>query len=578
MKKIIALILCLFTVFTMSALCACNMDANGNTSSDVSTEVSVSDSADMFTEADKEPSYDQTTATAITLSGTTATASSSSVSVSEGLVTIKSAGAYVVEGNATDQTIVIDADNAKVRLVLSDVSIINGSFAPLYIKNADKVFIILEGSNTLSVTGDFVAIDENTVDGTIFAKDDFTIQGDGSLMVASSNHGIVGKDDVKITGGNITVTATSHGIQANDSVRIADATLNITAGKDVIQVENTDDATKGYVYFESGYAKIVAGYDGISASSTIQITGGELDITAGGGSNKTVSEAISTKGVKAKNDILITDGTVTVNSSDDSVHSNDCIEISGGTLNLSSGDDGVHADSSLKISGGTVTVLKSYEGLEAQNVNISGGKITVTASDDGINAAGGNDSSSIGGRPGQNSFNTNLNSFITISGGEMHINANGDGIDSNGNLTVSGGTTIVEGPTDNGNGNLDYDGTATVTGGTFVAIGSSGMAKNFSSATQGCILMNVGSQRAGTTITLIGSDGNEVFSMSATKAYASVLITLPSLVKGGSYTLTAGSAKKTVTLSSLIYGGSSSMGGGQPGGVPGGMPGGMGRP
>lgn len=564
---------------SVTAVCACNSGGTGSASSgtgtgstgttagSVSSEISVPDASEMFTTADKEPSYDESSATAITLSGSTATASSSSVSVSDGLITISSAGTYTVEGSATDQTIVIDNKNAKVRLVLSDVSITNGSFAAVYVKNADKVFIILEGENVLSVTGAFVAIDDNSVDGAIFAKDDITIQGDGSLSVNSSKHGIVGKDDVKITGGDITVVASSHGIQANDSVRIADATLNITSGKDGVHAENADDAAKGYVYFESGYANISADCDGIDASSTVQITGGEINVTAGGGSGKSVSSSVSTKGVKAENDVLITNGAkVTVNSSDDCIHSNDCIEISGGTLNLSSGDDGVHADNSLMISGGTVAVTKSYEGLEAQNVNVSGGSITVQASDDGINAGGGNDGSSIAVRPGQNSFNTNSNCFITISGGDIYVNASGDGIDSNGSLTVSGGNIVVEGPTNSADGALDYDGTGTVTGGTIIAIGASGMAMNFSSATQGSVLFSVTSQntsqKAGTSIALSDGDRNAVISLTSTKAYSSVLISSPELVKGGSYTLQAGTFSKTFTLSTLVYGSGSGIGGG----------------
>lgn len=568
MKKIFVV---LTIVISFITLCACNYIANKNSagtnsSTDESAEIYVPDSSNMFTNADKDATYDENASKSIVLSGDTAFTSSSEIAVSNGYITITSEGVYTVTGSGTNQTVVVDAADAKIRLVLSDVSIINSNFATLYIKNADKVFIILKGDNKLSVSGEFVAIDENSVDGAIFAKDNITIQGDGSLTVASSKHGIVGKDDIKITGGTIDIDAASHGIQANDSVRIADAALSIVSGKDGVHVENTDDTSKGYFYFESGRADIMSAYDGIDTSSTVHITGGNISICAGGGSNKTVSSSISTKGIKAQMDILIAEGTITVDSSDDCVHSNSSIEISGGELSLSSGDDGVHADNSLLVSGGTVIVSKSYEGLEAQNVNISGGKISVKASDDGINAAGGNDSSSIGGRPGQNSFNTNAGSFILISGGEIYVDASGDGIDSNGNLTVSGGTTIVEGPSDSGNGALDYDGSATITGGTFVAIGASGMAMNFSSATQGSILLNFSSQRAGTTISLSDAYGNEIISVVASKTYSSVLISSPDLKQGSSFSITAGTASTSLTLSTLIYGSGSGMGGGQPGG------------
>ena len=590
--KILIVIFALILAFSLTALCACGESlgiggANGadgstaNTGGGTTGSVTVSVGSSMFTDADKSPSYDESTAVSIALDGNTVTSDSASVSISGGKATISQPGAYMVSGKGKNVTIIVDlpAESVeKVRLVFDGVNIVNDDFAAIYIKSADKTFVILKGENSLSVTGDFAQIDENKADGVIFAKDNVVIQGDGSLAVSGSKHGIVGKDDVKITGGKIDITAAAHGIEANDSVRVATANVTIRAGKDGVHVENLTDSTKGYFYMESGYLKIIAGYDGIDASGTVQVLGGTTDITTGDGSGKTLSSSdVSAKGLKATADMLIADGEITVNSADDSIHSNGTIAITGGTLNLFSGDDGVHADVSLVVSGGTITVAKSYEGLEARSIEISGGKISVTASDDGINASG-DDDSMPGGRPGQNGFNASSNCYISISGGELYVNAGGDGVDSNGNVIVTGGTTIVEGPTSDGDGPLDYDGTATIGGGTFVAIGSRGMAMNFSSASQGSVLLYVGTQSAGTTVSLSDLEGNTPFSMTATKSYASVLISMPDMVKGGKYTLKAGSFTQTVTLSSLVYGSSSQTGGGVPGGgVPGGNPGGRTR-
>ena len=52
-------------------------------------------------------------------------------------------------------------------------------------------------------------------------------------------------------------------------------------------------------------------------------------------------------------------------------------------------------------------------------------------------------------------------------------NAEGDGLDTaNGNIQMSGGTMLIDGPVNGGNGALDYGGAFTLTGGTFVAAGS----------------------------------------------------------------------------------------------------------
>lgn len=587
MKKMRSAIATVVALVSGFSLCACGNKGGGSESLPTGDEEIVDEIVDeiittpeeivtptvddMFSDADKNPHYDEENAVEIVLSTNGINCASGNVAIDNGFATISSGGSYVVSGSGTNQTIIVDAADEKVRLVFSGATITNDTFAPVYVKNADKTFVILEGENQFVVTDDFEKIDDNKVDGVIFAKDDITVQGDGKLIINSSKHGIVGKDDVKISGGaTVEISSNNHGIQAKDSVRAENCDVKITSGKDGIHAENEDDESKGFVYIESGNFDFNAGYDGIDASASVNVVCGTFNIKSGGGSSQTLSDDDSSmKGIKSDGDMKISSGDITVDSRDDSIHSNSSIEISGGTFELSSGDDGVHADSSLIISGGNVTISKSYEGLEAQNLTVSGGNISIVASDDGINAAGGNDSSSIGGRPGQNGFNSNVTCFITISGGEIYVNAGGDGVDSNGNIVVKGGKTIVEGPTDNGNGPLDYDGTATITGGVFVAIGSSGMAMNFSSASQGSILLTVGNQNAGTDIVVTGNDG-EIFSMTASKPYASVLVSSPQLVKGGSYTVTAGGKNSTVKLSSLIYG--SGMGGGMSGG--GGFPGG----
>ena len=50
----------------------------------------------------------------------------------------------------------------------------------------------------------------------------------------------------------------------------------------------------------------------------------------------------------------------------------------------------------------------------------------------------------------------------------MKVYADADGLDSNGDLTITGGTTTVVGPTSVDNGSFDADGTFAITGGTVV--------------------------------------------------------------------------------------------------------------
>ena len=444
------------------------------TSSDVDTSL---DLDDMFTERDLSSTYDDSTAENISLNGTSASSDSDGVKISGSTITITKEGVYVVSGTLTNGSIVVEADDtAKVQIVLKNASITSNTYAAIYTKTADKVFITsAEGtSNSLTNGGSYSQQDSNNVDGVIFGKTDIVLNGNGSLNItAKLGNGVVSKDDLKITGGNISINAANKGIEANDSIRITNASIDITAGDDGIHAENDEDLSVGYIYIKDG------------------------------------------------------------------------------SINITAGDDGIHGTTETLIAGGSVNVNQSYEALESDIVNIAGGKLSLVASDDGINGK----------------------SQIKISGGETNINAGGDGIDSNGTVDVSGGATYVSGATQDMNSAFDYETKANISGGIFVATGMSGMAENFTSASQGSILLSVGNQSAGTTVTVKDSSGNVILSYSPAKSYNSVLVSADSLKKGETYTVSAGSSSTSVTLSDNIYG----SGGGMQGGPGGGMQGGPGR-
>ena len=166
-------------------------------------------------------------------------------------LTITEGGVYVLSGVLADGTVAVDvSSDEKVQLVLNGVSITCTNSACIFVKNADKVFITLaEGTeNTLTSNG----FDENgEIDGAVFAKDDITLNGEGSLTVTSAKHGIAGKDDVKFGGGTYVIHAEGRGISGKDSVRIFDGSYTIYSGKTPIRSKNKDE-NKGYVLILGG--------------------------------------------------------------------------------------------------------------------------------------------------------------------------------------------------------------------------------------------------------------------------------------------------------------------------------------
>ncbi len=553
----------------------------GSTGVQLSMSVESVSSDEMFTDRDKEVGYDESTAVVIQLADNdTAASDTENVTVTGNQITITGEGTYILQGELSEGQVIVDAsDTDKVRLIFNSVNISCAASAAIYVKQADKVFITLapDSNNVLANTEAFVNIDDNNIDSVIFSKDDLTLNGSGRLTVKSAyGHGIVSKDDLVITSGVYNITSQSHGLNGKDSVRIAGGDFTITSGKDCIHAENKDDTNSGFVYIYSGDFTLKSDGDGVSAAYSLQIDGANMIIEAGGGAdstqNKTVgfgytadteTDSSSTKGIKASGNLLINDGSITVNAADDTIHSNSNIEINGGTFILTTGDDGVHADGNLKVNGGEITVTESYEGLEGQSIDICAGTISIQSDDDGLNAAGGNDQSGFSGRGGMGNdmFAADDNCYITISGGYLEIDSGGDGIDSNGNLTISGGEIYVNGPTNSGNGALDYNGQGTVTGGTIVAVGASGMAENFGeNSTQGAMMINLSSGNAGEVV-LKDADGKILVSFTPSKSYNSVLISCPGIKTGETYILTAGGTDTTVEMTSLIYGSGGGMGG-----------------
>ncbi len=618
-KKLLALFFAMALSMTAVAGCTGTKRSTDNVvSSETETnaeetsaqsEAGTFSSADMFTERDLAGTYEESGAVYVTLSDDGITGETDGVAINGQTVTITAEGTYIFSGTLSEGQIVVDADNAKVQIVFDNVDITCASSAAVYVKSAEKVFVTLaEGSqNTLRNTDEYVAIDDNNIDAVIFAKSDLTLNGTGSLTIISAEgHGIVSKDDLKITGGTYDITAAGHALSGKDSVRIADGTFILTAEKDGIHAENADDEEKGYIYIADGDFTITSDGDGMDASNIVQIEDGTLDITAGGGAanslkthesdmpggpgggmpqngekpdgesmpqmgekpdgenmpqdTTTDESGTSTKGIKAGGSMYLNGGTYQIDSADDSIHSNANITIADGTYTLATGDDGVHADDALIVNGGTITVTESYEGLEGLTVTINDGTIDITARDDGINTAGGTDQSGFGtfgdhfkgmdSADDETEETTDNEMWMELNGGYIHILAGGDGVDSNGDLTINGGEIYIDGPSDNGNSAIDYGdrSSAYVNGGTLVAIGSSGMAEVMSdSSKQKVLMVKLGEQMEAGNVVLTDSEGNVIVSYTALKTYDCVIISTAEVESGATYTLATSGTTTEVT-------------------------------
>ena len=317
--------------------CKSNNDSTDTTevvTEETASEADDAESEEIYSDRDMEQSPDLTDAKYIEV------ADGEDINLTE-------EGIYVISGDATDVTINVENEEAKIQIVLDGVSISNTDSPVIYVKAADKVFVTsTEGSeNNLEVTGEYVIDGEENLDAVIYSKDDLTLNGLGTINITSAQgNGISGKDDVVITGGTYNINAGKHGIEANDLMAICGGTFTI-------------DATK----------------DGLQSAATLQIDGGTYDISA--------AEAIEAT------EIIINDGKIDIEASDDGINASQKTEnmdvsvtINGGEIIITMGQgdtDAIDANGSIVINDGTIEISAQspfdYDGTG----DLNGGTVTV---------------------------------------------------------------------------------------------------------------------------------------------------------------------------------------------------------
>ena len=520
------------TTATTSSATATNTAAS---SSSFSTNVKSGEKLDVDTHySEQDLSWDASSETAIDLSNPTAT---DGVTVEDGTLTITKAGTYKLSGEYQGQIKVETADSDAVRLVLDNANITNSSGAALNVVNADEVILYSASgtTNTISDGADYTATGEDDPDAVVYSKADLTIAGEGTLKV-NGNHedGIHTSDGLVIASGTLEVNAANTGIKGKDYVDILGGTINVTAQQDGIKSTNDTDEGKGWTRLSNGTVTVNAGDDGFKASRVVEISGGSL----------------------------------TVEQSDEGIEAQ-YINVSGGDVNVTSADDGMNASLKTSNSESTDSSENTSDTANQQQNNqqqgsLPGGQQNGTSnqqqqgtgqppamsgtSQDGTSQNGttgtgqqGMGQPPQGGMPGGGGGGTFevIDAAINVSGGNITVNAEGDGIDSNGVTTLSGGTLIVNGPSQGGNAALDTNGDLLLNGATVLSGSTADMFEAPSTnSTSGYLkLTNSSGFEQGSTVQVADSSGKVVANYKVTKSNVQlVLVSSSSIVKGQSYT------------------------------------------
>lgn len=414
------------------------------------------------------------------------------------------------------------------------------------------IVINIKNENQATITGNDLTLDngdENinwnnykTIDIDLSNITTITKSGIYHLTGALSDSPIVidaNNDNVKLILDNANVNYSSGPAiacySANNLVIELVGNNYLTDGSSYDQ--SYDEDVDGVIYSKadltfmgSGALYLTANYqDGIVGKDDVKFNDGHYSINA-------VDD-----GIRGKDSVHIVNGSFTINSVADAIKSTNDTDVSkgfvlieNGSFYIDAGDDGIRASRKLRIDDGTIIISKAYEGLEAQVVVINGGDISLTTNDDGINAGNSSEESST-----QHPNDIDANCILSINGGNIYINASGDGVDSNGYLYFKGGTTVIDGPTSNGNGALDSGAGITVDGGTVIAVGSNGMAETLgnTSSMYNISVFFPSQLEPNTRIDIKDDSGNTIISHVSAKSFSYLAAGTPDFTPNETYTI-----------------------------------------
>lgn len=543
--------------------------------SSFSTNVKSGEKLDVDTHySEQDLSWDTSSETAIDLSNPTAT---DGVTVEDGTLTITKAGTYKLSGEYQGQIKVETADSDAVRLVLDNANITNSSGAALNVVNADEVILYSASgtTNTISDGADYTATGENAPDAVVYSKADLTIAGEGTLKV-NGNHedGIHTSDGLVIAGGTLEVNAANTGIKGKDYVDILGGTINVTAQQDGIKSTNDTDEGKGWTRLSNGTVTVNAGDDGFKASRVVEISGGSLTVeqsdegieaqyinVSGGDVNVTSADDGMNASLKTSDSESTDSSANTSDTANQQQNNQQQGSLPGGQQNGASNQQqqgtgqpqppamsGTSQDgTSQNGTSGTAQQQNNTQNQGNQNMGqppaMPGGNAQDGTSQSGTTGTGqqGMGQPPQGGMPGGGGGTFEVvDAAINVSGGNITVNAEGDGIDSNGVTTLSGGTLIVNGPSQGGNAALDTNGDLLLNGATVLSGSTADMFEAPSTnSTSGYLkLTNSSGFEQGSTVQVADSSGKVVANYKVTKSNVQlVLVSSSSIVKGQSYTV-----------------------------------------
>ena len=410
-KRLAGMFLALMLIIMPFAGCTAQ-DAVGTTVTETSSALQIDST--YFTDRDSKIDYEESTASKIVLSSTTAKITGDGAKLEDKTVKITKEGTYILSGSSDGLNVVVEAaDTEKVWLVFDNLSM-KGVSAPIQVLTADKVFITLAKGSTNTIE-DIEVAESEELNAAIYSKSDLTINGSGKLIVNGKyEHGIKSSDDLKMLGGSFVITAANDGLNANDALNIKDSVIEISAKGDGIHSDKN-------VYIDGKSLNIKESEEGIEGK-VVDIVSGDIDIKSSDDGINATDSSLKTDNLpadvqeKIKNrperpegeavpegemqrpegmphgagfenqegtEIIIRGGDLYIDASGDGIDSNGNLTVSGGKVVIegsgSRGDGAIDYNGTGLVTGGEVLALGGSDMLQSFSSESAQSHIVVTA-------------------------------------------------------------------------------------------------------------------------------------------------------------------------------------------------------
>ncbi len=273
MKKILILALAAILTLSCLAFAACSGETNPGSSNTPGGQTP---------EGNESSTVDGLIDCYIEFSGTSyTTTDSSAIKVEGSALTIIKPGTYDLSGTLDNGQIIVEVTKAdRVTLILNNFTGHNESSAVIWVKSADKVYLEVKTGTTNTLTDGATYVFANPAEtkpnACIYAADDLSIKGHGTLIVTGNYNNAIGcKNDLSINNCKLTVKAVNNALKGNDSVTIkGDAEVLVEGADDAIKADSLDEG-KGYVTItENAKVTVYCEDDALQSTQSITVTTG----------------------------------------------------------------------------------------------------------------------------------------------------------------------------------------------------------------------------------------------------------------------------------------------------------------